>query len=83
MAVRKIDRLEVAYHQGRMAYRREDPDPENVWSDEEWNGPLCDSQARWLGYKVEHGLTLLREDRRREAVRDYIERGIDLPPEMR
>lgn len=83
MKVLRMDRLEIAYRHGRMAFQRGDLAPDNVWSDEEWNGPLCDGQARWLGYKVTRALTMLREDRRRNAVQDYIERGIDLPPEMR
>lgn len=70
----------LAFLRGRRMYNEGAPKPENRWSDEEWNGPLNDEQAEWLGYMVERGTAITKESRRREAVRDYIERGIDLPP---
>lgn len=78
--VRCVDRREIAYRQGQRAFKSGAPRPENIWPDEEWAGALNEGQARWLGYMVARGLKILRDSKRQEAVRDFIEHGIDLPP---
>lgn len=72
----------LAFLRGRRLFKEGAPMPENRWLDEEWNGPLNDGQAEWLGYMVERGITIYRDMKHREAVRDYIESGIDLPPDF-
>lgn len=79
MAVRRIDRREIAFHRGQRDFAAGAPRPENIWPDEEWAGALNEGQCHWLGYMVARGVTLMREAKRQDAVRDYIERGIDLP----
>lgn len=72
----------LAFERGRRRFREGKVPPKKP-PDEEWNGPLNDGQIEWLGYMLERALKLDHEERHREAVREYVERGIDLPPDLR
>jgi len=82
MTVIQIDRRELAFRNGMKLFVDGRPCPDNVWSDDEWAGVLNEGQARWLGWMLGRARKLLHEMRHADAVRDYIEHGIDLPPDF-
>jgi hypothetical protein len=78
----RLTKAEIWFRKGRLSYRRGDALPENIWPDEEWCRPLNEGQCFWLGYMVERGLRIMSQTRHEDAVRDYIEHGVDLPPDF-
>jgi hypothetical protein len=80
--VRRVDHREIAYRQGMRAFNEGYPRPDNSWPDEEWRGHLNEGQCRWLGYMMARGLKILAEIKSQDTVRDYLEFGVDLPPDF-
>lgn len=63
----------AAFERGRKAFLSGHPNIENVWSDDEWSRPIGLEQCCYLGWLVERGLMIAKE----EKVRRYIEFGED------
>lgn len=80
--IRKVDRREIAYRQGMKLFHAGKPCPANTWTDEEWHDALNEGQCRWLGWMMARGFSIWKDIRHKEAVRDYIEHGIDLSPDF-
>lgn len=72
--------LVATFNEGRLAFMRDIPQPPRPADDGSEQG--TQKEAFWLGWMLERGNRLIKEIKRREAVRDYIERGDDLPPDF-
>lgn len=71
--------LEAAFNEGRLLFMRGGERPPQPPDDMQ-----CTlTEALWLGYMLERALKLLADEKRREAIRNYIESGDDLPPGFR
>lgn len=53
-----------AFERGRLMFREGVFRPANVWSDEEWRGPLNEAQCEWLGWMMERADKMTREWKR-------------------
>ena len=71
--------LEAAFNEGRLLFLRGGERPPTPPDDKQCTA----DEARWLGYMLERARKIMKADLLREAVREYIEHGHDLPPDFR
>jgi hypothetical protein len=81
--ITKLFQLDIWFKKGEQAFRNNKPNIKNIWSEDEWNPPRYKEQYFWFGWMLERGRGILDEiknERRKEIIKDYIESGYDLPP---
>lgn len=64
----------LAFMSGQRAFRAGEPQPEDVWTDDQWRGPCCPGQCRLLGWRLERAMQIGRQIK----IRKWAEDGDDL-----
>lgn len=66
-----IDPRMVAFERGRQMFRDGVFITRNIWSDEEWRGPLNEGQCEWLGWMMGRAAKLSAEFRARDRREEW------------
>lgn len=80
--VRKLSEKELWFKKGEQSFRSGRPNIENTWTEEEWRESPNIGQCFWLGWMFARAQSIMmgiNSDNKRDAIRNYIEHGIDIP----